>query len=111
MNKITKQKQREFMRTQLETNDKWALRGLVKIYQYQTEEEKNAYQTIDDNGVGFSGVDSEILTSFANQYLRYGRLSPKQMALLKKKIKKYWRQLLAISDEKKLNLLIVRNEK
>jgi exopolyphosphatase/pppGpp-phosphohydrolase len=110
MGKITKQKQKEFLRTKLGSNPKWALRGLMVIYNYQTEDEKVSETIREYNNVGFTGVDRNILTSFANQYMRRRFLSEKQMELLFKKMPKYWKQLLAVSDENILNSQILNTQ-
>ncbi len=93
------------IREKLATNEKWALRALTVIYQGQTDQEQSALTTIEANSVGFSAFDAEILTSFAQQVERWERsdptrrypspLSPKQMALLFKRIPKYAQQVLA----------------
>lgn len=77
------------------TNDKAAVRALLVVYSRQTKSEQASYSTEENNGVGFTGADAEILTSFVWSYKKYGSLTVKQMALLQKKIKKYWRQLLS----------------
>lgn len=107
--KVTKEKQKTFLKQQLSSRKNWALRALIKIWEYQTEEEKMVGRTMDYNGVGFSGVDSEILSSFAEQYLQKGYLSKKQMKYVYKLIPKYWGQVLEISDKEKLNKQIVEN--
>lgn len=84
----------------LATNDAAVIRALLVVYRNQTSEEQVAHQTVENNGVGFTGVDAELLTSYAQQYLRSGTLSPKQLAITRNKIKKYWRQLLAASAKK-----------
>lgn len=78
----------------IESNEKAVYRALVLIYSKQTEAEKAIDQTKDHNGVGFSGLDAEILSSFAKFYQRAGFLTTKQVAIAKKKLKKYWRQIL-----------------
>ena len=83
----------EIMRENLSTNASWALRGLIRIFELQTAEEQNSDITVEHNGVGFSGVDAEILSSLAKQYQRRGSLSSKQMDLLFKKMPKYAKQL------------------
>lgn len=107
--KITKGKTIEFVKNQLSTSEKWVLRALVKIYEFQTEDEKEHETTHDYNGVGFTGVDGEILTSFAKQYLRKNYLSQKQMAIVFKKMPKYWRQIMSISDENQLKELVAKS--
>jgi hypothetical protein len=52
--------------------------------------------------VGFTGADGEFLTSLAKQLQKKGYLSPKQMTFVFKKMPKYWKQILNISDEEKL---------
>lgn len=82
------------------TKDEAAVRALFVVYGNQTEAEKADGKTVEDNGAGFSGVDAEILTSFVRFHQRTGFLTQKQMALLKTRIAKYWRQLLASAEAK-----------
>lgn len=104
--KITKKQIKEYVRTQLGSNPSWAKHALIKIFEFQTAEEQEMESTHDHNGVGFTGVDGEILASFAKQFQRKGFLSPKQMDLLFKKMPKYWKQIISISDEQKLLNLV-----
>lgn len=104
-----------FLREQLEKNDRWMLKGLHTIFQYQTESEQRAATTTDHNGVGFTGIDGEILTSFTVQAVRRGLLdalsnpndfhatkflTTPQLNILRKKMPKYAKQLLRIAEEK-----------
>ena len=70
-----------------------ALEALVAIYSQQTDREQASAATIEDNGVGFTGVDAEILSSFAKQYQVRHRLSPKQLKLVMRKMPKYAGQI------------------
>ncbi len=88
----------EQLRHRLASNDRWALRALMRIYQNQTADEQNSESTIERNGIGFTGPDAEILTSFARQYQRRGSLSPKQMIILRRRIPAYARQIVQGSD-------------
>ena len=81
------------IRENLASSDEWCLRGLIAIFNGQTEDEKATATTKEDNGIGFTGVDAELLTSFAIQYIDRGRLTGKQMIYLRKKITKYAAQL------------------
>lgn len=102
----TKAARLAFFREKLGTSHSWAVRALLVIYRYQTAAEKAAKQTTDANGVGFGGLDAEILSSFAkraqahfnNLYTKkddfVGALSPKQFAVLFKRMPKYADQLL-----------------
>jgi|WetSurMetagenome_2_1015567.scaffolds.fasta_scaffold409829_2 hypothetical protein len=82
----------------IEKNDKMVARSIVQIYQLQTEHEKSLKSTNEHNGIGFNSVDSFILTSFAEFYIDRGYLSPRQLEIGRKKIKKYAKQLLKIIE-------------
>ena len=85
------------IREKMMTDDRWLIRGLLAIYNGQTSEEKAIGVTKEDNGIGFNGCDAEILTSIAQAYLMYRRLSPKQIAIVRNKMGKYAGQLLKIA--------------
>lgn len=104
--KVTKKATQEFVKFKLSTDAVWAKKALIAIYDNQTDDEVNNMCTSSLNGIGFTGADAEILTSFALQLQRRGSLSVKQMEILMKKIKKYWKQIIAISDESKLTNMV-----
>jgi hypothetical protein len=85
-------------------------RALVTLFYQQTASEQASGTTVEDNSVGFTGVDAQILSSFAEWVLKSTRapgqkLTNKQMALAQKKILKYAAQLLRLAG------LPVRREK
>jgi len=102
----TKKARLAFLRAALGAKPAWAYRALTLVFERQTAQEQAAGVTIARNGVGFSGVDAEILTSLATQYLAKqaalggGRvwLSPRQEALLLRKMPKYASQLVALLE-------------
>jgi len=104
--KATKANILSFVKNQLATNETWALRGLVRIYENQTADEQASEHTSHDNGVGFTGIDGNFMTSLAKQYQQRGSLSPKQMVFVFKKMPKYAGQLVSISDETKLKAMV-----
>ena len=106
MAKITKKQIQEFVKNKLSNDPRWAKHALLKIFEFQTAEEQESEHTYFHNGVGFTGADGEILSSFAKQLQRKGYLSPKQMDLLYKKMPNYWKQIVSISDEEKLLALV-----
>lgn len=73
------------------------IKALLIIYSFQTDEELNKGQTVEDNGMGFTAYDGDILTSFSQQLYKTGSLSPKQMKVLRNRIKKYWKQITQVS--------------
>ena len=82
-----------FIKEQCKVDARWAIRGLLRIYEDQTAEEQAIGDTSEHNGVGFSGVDGGILSSFAEQINKGRNMSPKQMAIIYKKMPKYAAQL------------------
>ncbi len=106
MNMATKTQIKGFVKLKLSTDPIWALRALIKIYEFQTRDEQKRGNTVYHNGVGFSGSDGEILTSIAKQYLKTNRVSQKQLDIVFKKIPKYWMQVIKISDMAKLESLV-----
>ncbi len=74
------------------------IKALLWIYKFQTDEEKNSETTQSINGVGFTGIDGNILSSFAKQVIEKSFLSDKQLQILRKKIIKYENQMVKISN-------------
>ena len=91
---------KNFIKTKVGSNPRWACRALVALYDRQTREEQGALATIEHNGMGFNGVDAEILSSFAQQIIRGRRLSARQMSIAYRKLPKYAGQLLEIAERK-----------
>ena len=92
----------------IDRNDKAVCRAILRIYSFQTDEEKYMGVTKTVNGKGFNKVDVEMLSSFAIQLRRGQDLTYKQMYIARIKIKKYAKQLLSYmkqrEEEKKLTL-------
>jgi hypothetical protein len=97
---------KETVQNLLRTNDIAVYRGLLAIYARQTDAEKASNATVLHNTVGFTGCDGEILSSFAKQLQSRGFLSEKQMVILRKKMLKYWKQLVAVATENGKNPVI-----
>jgi len=90
---------KESIQALLLSNDKALARGIVAIYKRQTQAEQAVGATKEDNGVGFTGVDASILSSFATQVLKGWTLSIKQKVIARKKMPKYWKQLAEVAME------------
>ena len=98
---ISKETMLGYLRAQLTSNPAWAVKALTLVYSYQTADEQEDKKTSLKNGAGFNGLDAEILSSFSEQVLKGRKLSPKQMAIVHRKMPRYARQVLAsISPEK-----------
>ena len=89
---------KEEIKTLLETNDIAVLRGWIRIYELQTEDEKLSENTYYNNGVGFSGWDGKILCSMMENFKKWETLSPKQFSVIKKAMLKYSGQLTKIAN-------------
>ena len=83
----------------IDCNDAAVLKALKMIYSKQTATEQAISQTNEDNHVGFSAFDADILSSFARQAMYHGMLSDKQMVLARKKVRRYWKQLAVMSGK------------
>ncbi len=95
------------IKAELSSKDIWVTRGVVAIFNKQTDFEQAAEETQEDNGVGFNGADANILSSFAKQIQKWNNaprpsfpnpLSPRQMEIARKKIQKYAGQLAKIAN-------------
>jgi hypothetical protein len=80
--------------------DSMVEKSIVKIYEKQTQDEQETNETNHNNGVGFNGVDANLLSSFAKQILNGRKLTEKQMLYARKKIIKYSTQLTKIANGK-----------
>jgi len=88
------------IREKLETSDEMVKRSLLVLYDYQTTVEQNSQETVENNGVGFNGVDAPFLSSVAEWVMKGNRITPKQMVIVRKKIYKYSTQLAKIANKR-----------
>ena len=84
------------LKTQLAERDHQAIKGLMKLYSFQQENEKSSGYSINVNGIGFNRLDSQILNYFA-QFVGRGGLDEYQMQILHTLMPKYARQLIEYS--------------
>lgn len=89
------------IRERLLKSDKWVVEGVIRIFEYQTAEEQNNDITVEDNGVGFNGLDAELLSSYAKFAIKSGFLTSGQMVYARKKMLKYAGQLAKIANSKR----------
>ena len=88
----------EEIRHLLQTDDRMVIRSLLKLYDYQTEEEKAFCHVSEMNGVGFNKFDADVLTRFVVDYYRYGGLTIEQIEISRRKLLKYSKQLTKIAN-------------
>lgn len=92
--KPTKAELLNYLRKMLTSNEVWATKALVRIYDNQTADEQRTESVNHENGIGFTGGDSSLLSRFAEWYKSHGWLSQKQMVWVFRKIGKYAAQLM-----------------
>jgi hypothetical protein len=83
----------------LDRSPKAVGKALLAIAARQTAAELATHQTTEANGMGFNKFDAEFLTDVARKYRHYGSLTPRQLAVVRNKIKRYWRQLIEVANQ------------
>jgi hypothetical protein len=97
---FTNQKQWEkYLKNLLWTNDRAAVKALTLIYNKQTVEEKQIKNTVSNNKEGFDAFDAPILTPLAKKALRNETLNEREIYTVKRRIGKYWKQLMIESKK------------
>ena len=89
---------RQEIKELLLANDKAVARGLMAIYNRQTENEQYGDQTVESNGVGFNKYDAAVMSSVAKWYASHGYLTGRQTKMVRAKILKYSGQLTDIAN-------------
>ena len=89
---------KEEVKELLNSNNKAVMRGILAIYNRQTESEQYCDDTHEVNGVGFNGIDAPFLSNLAKWILDKGYLTDKQMVIARKKMLKYSQQLADIAN-------------
>lgn len=88
----------EALRHLLATDERWAKRALVRIYNAQTQDEKSNSETYYENGVGFNGSDARLLTKIAKWYLDKDYIGAGYMKIVHDRIQKYASQIFGLPD-------------
>lgn len=80
-------------------SDKAVVEAMLRIWDFQTSGEKIASQTLEENGVGFDKVDSSYMKQYVDKYYA-GKLTKDDIAFLRSRMLRYWKQLMQLSKEK-----------
>lgn len=81
-------------------HDTAVIKAMLLINEFQTLEELVECSTLEQNGYGFNSVDGTIATSYCEQLAKKHWLSEKQLKVVRKIMKKYWKQLYELSINK-----------
>lgn len=85
----------------LDTSDRAVVNAVKGLYARQTEIEQTDKTTRIANGRGFNAKDAPFLSDIAIKLPKYSdRMTPKQLEVARKMLRKYWRQLLELIHEK-----------
>ena len=87
-------------RQKLETSRAWAERALVVLHDYQTQSERDAYQTIDHNEVGFNSFDAPLLSQLAEKVKREEPLNSWELNMAFRRVPKYAKQLVQVAMQR-----------
>jgi hypothetical protein len=98
--KTTNCGKQEAMRFYIEQASERQLRNALEaIFQRQTFSEQEMDSTHDSNGRGFTGVDAQILSDIHKKGKLYGCLKGRQIDLVRKRMKRYSRQLVDAAEQ------------
>jgi hypothetical protein len=90
----------EFIHARLDASQDAVEAALLAIFERQTQEEKLGAYTHVANNVGFSKWDAEFCTSLVMRLKSGKHLTPNQLPHARRKMKRYWRQLITCMTEK-----------
>lgn len=80
-------------------SDKAVVEAMLRIWDFQTDGEKIANQTLEENGIGFDKVDSSYMKQYIDKYYA-GKLTKDDIVFLRSRMLRYWKQLMQLSKEK-----------
>lgn len=85
----------------IKTHRGWAATALIAVWKRQTAEEQRIKSVIFSNGKGFNSCDVFILSKISEYCLSTHRLTDRQWAIVRRRLPKYWKQLLEIAEQNK----------
>jgi cob(I)alamin adenosyltransferase len=99
MQQLTAKAKKEQIQYLIDHNDLAVARAVVRIYQRQTTDEQRSEVTKHTNSIGFNGPDAKYLTSAAKYVINNGKLTGNHVDMVRRRIRRYWRQLAEIAEE------------
>ena len=90
---------KEYIKEKLRTNRRWLEKGVVSIFNCQTNDEQVSRRTTHRNNMGFSAADAGYLSYVAKYLIDGGRLSGYHLENTRKKMLKYAGQLERIANK------------
>ena len=87
------------VRSYLEMSDENVERALLALYSRQTESEQSGDYTAESNMVGFNMFDAPSLSRMAKKLLEGAKLSPGEVWMARRRLRKYAGQLAAFGED------------
>jgi len=97
----TKVQVESFVKMKISTNKNWALRALIKLYEFQSKNERQNHISVNKDNYGFSKFDAPYFSDLAAKVKQGKNLTKNQIKSLKK-LSKYSRQLISICNRTKM---------
>lgn len=92
---------KEYVLRLIEESDTALAKAILAIAARQTADEHAGETTVHANGRGFNYHDAPFLTSIAKALPRWNNhMTPKQIARARPMMRKYWRQLIEVAEER-----------
>ena len=93
-------KQIKFFQYKFYTNPAWVERGIVALFERQTNDEQIVENSRHDNDRGFNKPDSKIMSQWAKEIISGQHLKDSELKLARKRLMKYAGQLAKIANYK-----------
>ena len=90
-----------YIKHKLYSDQKWLERGVVAIYEKQTDHERRSGTSLEHNKIGFSGYDAGLMSTYARWLITGGHLAGEHYYKVRNKMMKYASQLARIAVEKR----------
>ena len=91
---------KERIRKELKTNTKAVTRGILALYDRQTDDERVNRATSSSNGMGFNSHDAAFLSSLAMQIYKKGFLTEEQLKKGRESMLKYSGQIARMVEDR-----------
>ena len=101
MDKASLKKFVGFIKYKLFNDQKWLERGIVAIFEKQTDREQQAGTSLEHNKFGFSGYDAVVMSAYAKWILEGRHLTDHHYFKARAKMMKYAGQLAKLAIAKR----------
>ncbi len=90
----------EEIRQGLLKHDKWVVRAIIVLYEFQTPEEQKLRKNLSSDGLGFDNADISLFCSYMAFYKRFHHFTPHQIKEARGRLLKYAKQITVLANKK-----------